>query len=476
MKKLLLDLSLFCLNCVLLKGLNFCSSGWLQSPTSYSCFKFYHEKKSWGDARSTCQAFNGDLIINLDDKKQNLIAAQRKRHTDEEFWNSLNDRKNEDHFKWLDGTQMISKTYWDDDQPNDEHDNEDSIVLRNAKSNIAKWNDLTCSKHRKFICEFFPDCPGNTFGGRCTDICNLTCGGANNTCKRFDGFCINGCDIGYQGNTCDAPCPVGTFGDKCAKTCNKNCYGSQNACNSVTGACSLGCDDGYQGERCETSCPGNFYGPGCSLKCSVHCNGWNNKCDYTGKCYFGCNDGYIGEKCDEGCDNGTYGANCLEKCSAYCGGLDRECDSRTGKCVSGCAIGFKGDKCDTECDKNKYGANCSQDCSPNCAGPSKECNSTTGECLSGCDDGYEGDKCEYVAVTLGRRPRKNPSDACTPFCGGETKFCDNKTGPCAFHCVPGQHGEMCYIECIATEYKANCSENGSKERQGSQAYVIHELL
>ena len=36
---------------------------------------FYHEKKSWGDARSTCQAVNGDLIINLDDKKQNLIAG-----------------------------------------------------------------------------------------------------------------------------------------------------------------------------------------------------------------------------------------------------------------------------------------------------------------------------------------------------------------------------------------------------------------
>ncbi|KAK3764588.1 hypothetical protein RRG08_000380 [Elysia crispata] len=185
-------------------GLNFCSSGWLQSPTSYSCIKFYHEKKSWGDARNTCQAVNGNLIINLDDKKENLIAAQRKRHTDEEFWIGLNDRKNEDHFKWLDGTQMISKTYWDDDQPDDEHDNEDCVVLRNAKSSIAKWNDLTCSKHRKFICEFFPDCPGNTFGGRCTDICNLTCGGANNTCKRFDGFCINGCYIGYQGNTCDA--------------------------------------------------------------------------------------------------------------------------------------------------------------------------------------------------------------------------------------------------------------------------------
>ncbi|KAK3767642.1 hypothetical protein RRG08_004239 [Elysia crispata] len=95
---------------------------------------------------------------------QNLIAAQRKRHTDDEFWIGLNDRKNENHFKWLDGTQTISKNYWADRQPDDNDGNEDCVVLLNAKSNIAKWNDLTCSEYCKFICEVFPDCPGNTFG------------------------------------------------------------------------------------------------------------------------------------------------------------------------------------------------------------------------------------------------------------------------------------------------------------------------
>ncbi|KAK3774706.1 hypothetical protein RRG08_065038 [Elysia crispata] len=150
---LILDFQL----CISLQGLNFCSSGWLQSPTSYSCIKFYSEEMSWFDARSTCQAVNGDLMINLDDMKQNLIKAQRKSHpVYEEFWIGLNDRKNEDHFMWLDGTQTISKTYWMDNQPDNYQGNEDCVAFRNLRSNIAKWNDVRCSKRLKFVCEVFP--------------------------------------------------------------------------------------------------------------------------------------------------------------------------------------------------------------------------------------------------------------------------------------------------------------------------------
>ncbi|KAK3774705.1 hypothetical protein RRG08_065037 [Elysia crispata] len=147
-----------------MSGLNFCSSGWLQSPTSYSCIKFYREEKSWFDARSICQAVNGDLMINIDDMKQNLIAAQRKSfEPEEEFWFGLNDRKNEGDFKWLDGTETISKTYWMDDQPNNWRGDQHCGAYRNPRSNIAKWNDQRCSKRLKFVCEVFPDCPGNTF-------------------------------------------------------------------------------------------------------------------------------------------------------------------------------------------------------------------------------------------------------------------------------------------------------------------------
>ncbi|KAK3799000.1 hypothetical protein RRG08_043453 [Elysia crispata] len=104
-----------------------------------------------------------------------------------------------------------------DNQPDDYEGNEDCVAFRNLRSNIAKWNDARCSKRYKFVCEVFPDCPGNTFGGRCTDVCNQNCGGANNTCKRFDGFCINGCDVGFQGNTCEAPVKKAKTNDEPSK-------------------------------------------------------------------------------------------------------------------------------------------------------------------------------------------------------------------------------------------------------------------
>ncbi|KAK3732795.1 hypothetical protein RRG08_065036, partial [Elysia crispata] len=135
--------------------LNFCSSGWLQSPTSYSCIKLYSEQKSWFDARSTCQAVNGDLMIKIDDMKQNLIEDQRQSlRLKEEIWFGLNDRKNEGHYNWLDGTQTISKFNWLDEQPDNYGGNEDCVAFRNLGSNIMQWNDVPCSKQLKFV-KFF---------------------------------------------------------------------------------------------------------------------------------------------------------------------------------------------------------------------------------------------------------------------------------------------------------------------------------
>ena len=46
-------------------------------------------------------------------------------------------------------------------------------------------------------------------------------------------------------------CPKNTYGVKCSKRCSENCGGPENACDNFTGFCTSGCDKGYQGERCE---------------------------------------------------------------------------------------------------------------------------------------------------------------------------------------------------------------------------------
>ncbi|KAK3732575.1 hypothetical protein RRG08_004240, partial [Elysia crispata] len=137
----------------------------------------------------------------------------------------------------------ISKIYWADRQPDDNDGNEDCVVLLNAKSNIAKWNDLTCSENRKFICEVFPDCPGNTFGERscpgnfygpgCSLKCSVHCNGWNNKCD-------------YTG------CDNGTYGANCLEKRSAYCGGLDKECDSRTGKCVSGCAIGFKGDKCDT--------------------------------------------------------------------------------------------------------------------------------------------------------------------------------------------------------------------------------
>ncbi|KAK3804428.1 hypothetical protein RRG08_043462 [Elysia crispata] len=79
------------------------------------------------------------------------------------------------------------------------------VLLSEISDQILRNGMMYVALHvTSLFVKFFQIALGNTFGGRSTGVCNQNCGGATNTCKRFDGFCINGCDVGYQGNTCEA--------------------------------------------------------------------------------------------------------------------------------------------------------------------------------------------------------------------------------------------------------------------------------
>ncbi|KAK3799879.1 hypothetical protein RRG08_000275 [Elysia crispata] len=112
-------------------------------------------------------------------------------------------------------------------------------------------DDLNCGLRYGFICETYAACTNNTFGANCLEKCSPNCGGLNNACDNFNGFCFNGCDDGYLGKRCGAPCTKNTFGANCTEICNTNCGGPQHACNNVNGFCLYGCVEGYHGERCD---------------------------------------------------------------------------------------------------------------------------------------------------------------------------------------------------------------------------------
>ncbi|KAK3773191.1 hypothetical protein RRG08_022945 [Elysia crispata] len=324
-----------------------CPPGWRPSLTSRSCVKVFLELKPWDSARRYCQYQRADLLINYNQENKKLIYEEKDTLLDIDCWIGLNDRKQEGDFNWLDNRQKITNVPWADGEPDNHRDQEDCGALRNQRNSGVVLFDHRCFLEKNFICELTPVCPKNTYGVKCSKRCSENCGGPENACDNFTGFCTSGCDKGYQGERCEAECTNNKFGANCLENCNQNCRGPNNACDIRNGMCTDGCDDGYQGEKCETQC-----------------------------------------------EHKTFGVNCSETCSENCGGPSNTCNNVYGYCVSGCVDGYQGERCEDPCEDNKFGADCSETCSKTCAGPNNTCDQVNGSCVFGCDDGYQGERCE----------------------------------------------------------------------------------
>ncbi|KAK3753965.1 hypothetical protein RRG08_006345 [Elysia crispata] len=265
MSKLLLDLALWIYGVYLLLDFSLCITmtelcpfEWRPSLTSRSCIKLFWKQKPWKDARKICQTHGGDLLTNYDKEKRDVVYGRKHKGR---FWIGLNDRRKEGNFEWLDDNQTISNIPWASSEPDNHNGREDCVAMFDTPQRHTQMQDRDCRDYMNFICEFFPVCTSNTFGVNCSEICNPKCGGLNNACDTFSGYCFSGCDDGYTGERCEDPCTNNTFGKNCSEMCSQTCGGLKNACNHVNGFCLSGCDDGYEGKRCRTQSSKNdvFY-------------------------------------------------------------------------------------------------------------------------------------------------------------------------------------------------------------------------
>ncbi|KAK3798706.1 hypothetical protein RRG08_002026 [Elysia crispata] len=236
---------------VTLKDITLCPPGWLTSVTARSCIKFVSEKETWFAASKKCQTLGGDLLNHYDKTIEKMIygISDKRDQIQRAFWTGLNDLKKEGDFYWLNGTQKITNVPWSNFASGDSEDRDCALVMELFTRQM--FIHQRCNLFFKFICEISPACTNNTFGVNCLENCNQNCGGPNNACDRLNGFCIDGCDAGYQGERCEDQCHIPTFGANCSETCSKTCGGPNTTCNNVNGYCIFGCVDGYQGDRCE---------------------------------------------------------------------------------------------------------------------------------------------------------------------------------------------------------------------------------
>ncbi|XP_078671138.1 uncharacterized protein LOC144911186 [Branchiostoma floridae x Branchiostoma belcheri] len=133
-----------------------CSSGYRMR--NGVCYKAFNTPKNFHDASSTCVADGGTLAMPKDAGTNGFILSL-KNAVDRSgfFWFGLVDHHQEGGWEWIDGTPHTRASFkaWTPGQPNNIGDQDCAEYWPTA------WNDVKCSRTRKFICQKVPaGCPG----------------------------------------------------------------------------------------------------------------------------------------------------------------------------------------------------------------------------------------------------------------------------------------------------------------------------
>ncbi|XP_047672622.1 uncharacterized protein LOC113660592 [Tachysurus fulvidraco] len=108
-------------------------------------------EKSWEKTRQDCIERGANLVIINSTEEQEFIS---KNFAGTEAWIGLNDTYTEGTFKWVDGSPLTTKFWWNG-EPNDYGQNEDCVItgFTKAMSNISTWADYPCDNPVVGICE-----------------------------------------------------------------------------------------------------------------------------------------------------------------------------------------------------------------------------------------------------------------------------------------------------------------------------------
>jgi len=132
-------------------------------PTSKSGFVAHDDKKTWADARKTCQAEGLDLAVIEADKDAEASALLKSAKIKGGAWIGLDDKKVEGQWNWVNtdpsGEGKAKKfkysdlpyaKNWKSGEPNDAGKKEDCAEMWAGKK--TAWNDNQCKAKRAFLC------------------------------------------------------------------------------------------------------------------------------------------------------------------------------------------------------------------------------------------------------------------------------------------------------------------------------------
>ncbi|XP_055765144.1 C-type lectin domain family 6 member A-like [Salvelinus fontinalis] len=127
-----------------------CQEGWRYFDSSL--YFLSTEKKTWVESRQHCLERGADLVIINSREEQTFLVNLKKR-----VWIGLTDSVTEGTWKWVDGTPLTTR-YWYEPQPdngggNPENGEEDCVEIHTGQSPLKAWNDMSCDRKLNWICE-----------------------------------------------------------------------------------------------------------------------------------------------------------------------------------------------------------------------------------------------------------------------------------------------------------------------------------
>ncbi|XP_057177781.1 CD209 antigen-like protein B isoform X1 [Triplophysa rosa] len=115
--------------------------GWIYYE--FSLYFISSEKKNWTESRRYCRVRGADLIIINNKEEQEFVLNVTG---GEEAWIGLSDSDEEGRWEWVDGS-TLTYSFWGLREPNG------GTRENCVESYRSGWNDNSCNKIKKWICE-----------------------------------------------------------------------------------------------------------------------------------------------------------------------------------------------------------------------------------------------------------------------------------------------------------------------------------
>lgn len=118
---------------------------------------WYHTGKStWANAKSTCHAWGGHLVIIESRAENNRIASGLKKRGMEGSWIGLNDKNHEGMYDWADKHRYLKYENFNNNEPNGRRGENCVEMIRGwhwwTQFN-GQWIDRNCNTKLRSICE-----------------------------------------------------------------------------------------------------------------------------------------------------------------------------------------------------------------------------------------------------------------------------------------------------------------------------------